>query len=122
MIEKITGKTVMGKGFGRKLGFPTLNIPYKGLLSGVYAGRVFVNGKFEKAAIHVGRKPTFSDEPVMCESYLVVFDGNVDVGTEIKVELLEKVRNSRKFDNEDDLKKQISDDVEFVKGWYNSQG
>jgi riboflavin kinase/FMN adenylyltransferase len=120
----IKGKVQKGHGLGKGLGFPTLNISYKGNVSGVFVGRVFVLGKFYRAAVHVGKRLTFNDEKTSCEGYLLNFDVDEKsdfVGETIKFELLEKIRDTKKFDNLDELKSQMCLDVEFVKNWYNMQ-
>lgn len=118
-MSMIFGKIIKGKGIGEKIGFPTINIPYKGKINGVFVGRVYVKKKWEKAAIHIGAKPTFDDKNRSCEAYLIDWNGNVEVGTEIKIEILEKIRDTKKFLNSEALKKQISKDVKFVRRWYN---
>lgn len=115
----IKGKVENGHGVGKKIGFPTLNISYDGKLRGIFVGRVFVLGKPYKAAIHVGSRPTFDDDRVSCESYLLDFDGGDFGGETVEFELLEKIRDIKKFDNLDELKLQLNLDVEFVKSWYN---
>lgn len=95
------------------MGFPTLNILYKGKLRGVFVAKVFVDGEAYSAAVSVGPRPTVNDENVFCEAYLLNFDGEI-VG-EIKVELLEKIRDIKKFKNLEELKRQIAKDVEAVK-------
>lgn len=112
-MDIISGKVVKGRGFGKKMGFPTLNIPYSGELRGVFVGKVLVGGEFYPAAVSVGPRPTINDESVFCEAYLLNFDG--DIAGEIKVELLERIRDIKKFKNLDELKAQIAKDVEFVK-------
>ncbi len=114
----IVGKTVKGKGIGKKLGFPTLNIPYAGDLSGVFVGRVFVNDNWYCAAINIGGRPTVDDEN-FCEAFLLNFKGRVVHGTEVAITLGKKIRHIEKFKNLTELKKQIAKDVEFVKNWYN---
>jgi len=118
----IKGKVQKGHGVGKKLGFPTLNISYEGDMRGVFVGRVFVLGKSFLSAVHVGKRPTFNDEESSCEGYLLDFDAeeNSDfVGEMIEFELLEKIRDTKKFDNLDELKSQMRLDVEFVKSWCN---
>lgn len=105
-MATISGKIIKGKGLGRRLGFPTLNIPYDGGLSGVFVGKVFLNGEWLLAAVHIGE---------VCEAYLLDWNGKVELGTEIKVELLKKIRDTKKFDTPDFLKEQISKDVECVR-------
>lgn len=146
IIETISGEVVKGRGLGKKLGFPTLNILYDGKMSGVFVGRIFIDGGWRKTAVHVGSKPTVGDRQNVCEAHIIDFKGeNFDWEKElaqprlagfalcywgghpakrgrliVKVELFEKVRDTKKFDNLEDLKSQISKDVEFVKNWYNS--
>lgn len=112
-MDIISGKIVKGRGLGKKMGFPTLNIPYKGKLRGVFVARVFIDGKSCPAAVSVGPRPTINDESVFCEAYLVDFDG--DITEDVKVELVEKIRDIKKFNNLEELKAQIAKDVEFVK-------
>lgn len=119
MIEMFSGKVVKGKGLGKKIGFPTANICYNGELSGVYAGKVYFNGKGYISAVHIGKNLTFDNDKVTCESYLIGFNEDIKPGTDIKVELLRKIRETRKFKNSAGLKKYISEDVEFIKKMYN---
>lgn len=112
-MDIISGKIVKGRGLGKKMGFPTLNIPYKGELRGVFVGKVLFDDKFYPAAVSVGPRPTIDDENVFCEAYLL--DLNLEIAGEIKVELLEKIRDIKKFNNLEELKAQIAKDVEFVK-------
>ena len=112
-MDIISGKIVKGRGLGKKMGFPTLNIPYNGELRGVFAAKVLIDGKSYPAAVSVGSRPTINDESVFCEAYLLDFDGTVD--GEIEVELLEKIRDIEKFKDLEELKRQIAKDVEFVK-------
>lgn len=112
-MDIISGKVVKGRGLGKKMGFPTLNIPYKGKLRGVFVAKVFLNEKSYAAAVSVGPRPTIDDENVFCEAYLLDFDG--DIKGEIKVELVEKIRDIKKFKNLEELKRQIAKDIEFVK-------
>lgn len=119
MSTTIKGRAERGLGLGEIIGFPTLNIPYSGQISGVYVGMVTVNGKIYKAAVNVGKRPTI-DNQILCESYLFDFNSKIEMGNEVEVELLQKIRDTKKFQNFDELKAQISKDVEFAKNWYNS--
>ncbi|MFH1218569.1 MAG: riboflavin kinase [Candidatus Peregrinibacteria bacterium] len=107
-METISGKIISGKGLGKKLGFPTLNIECD-CERGVYVGRVFLDREY-KAAVHVGDG--------VLEAYLLDFEGSVGIGAEMKVELLEKARDSEKISDFGELKKVIGEDVAFVKNWY----
>jgi len=114
----ISGKIIKGSGIGKTLGFPTINIPYYGAESGVFVGFVEVAGKKYKAAVNVGGRPTV-DEKKLCEAHLLDFSDDVKEGSLVKIELLEKIRDVKKFANLEELKAAIAADVEFAKNCYN---
>lgn len=123
---KIVGKMVDGMKKGRLIGFPTLNLPYSGEEIGVFVGEVeILGGEFSghkfQSAVNVGPKPTFGVAEKFCEAFLLDFDGDVSEGTEISVELFEKIRDVKKFENVEELKRQINEDVQFCRNWYNSR-
>lgn len=118
-MSMISGKIIKGSQLGSKLGFPTINIPYFGLERGVYVGRAVVAGKSYAAAVNVGSRPTVDSKDALCEMFLLKFDEDLEVGTEVEVELLQKIRDIKKFPDLESLKNQISKDVEFVKSCYN---
>ncbi len=121
-MEKIIGKVRKGRGIGKTIDSPTINLPYSGEMRGVFVGKVFLDpssDKFEKAAVHLGNRPTFFDEEIICEAYLIDWEGEISIGTEVIIEIFDKIRDIKKFENLMGLKKQIHRDIEFVKNWYN---
>jgi riboflavin kinase/FMN adenylyltransferase len=110
----VDGRVVTGAGRGVSLGFPTANleVPSRMLLPGrgVYAGRALVDGSAYPAAIDVGTNPTFGDEPLHVEAFLLDFDGDLR-DRAISVEFLERLRDEVRFDSVDDLVRQMRDDV-----------
>lgn len=114
-METIKGKLVKGTATGKKLGFPTLNLQYVGNLRGVFAGQIFIEDIWHKAAINIGGRPTFGDEKVFCEVHVFNWDGAMEDGTELEVKILKKIREIQKFDSIEQLKKQIARDVEIAK-------
>ncbi len=120
-MEKIVGKIVEGQKRGRLLGFPTINLPYFGEESGVFVGRVLVNDEEFRAAVHLGPRPTFELEEKICEAFLLDFEGEFFSDGEVIVELLQKIRPIKKFDDAAALALQIKDDVRFVENWYNAR-
>jgi len=109
------GPVVKGVERGRTLGFPTANLAMNSNQAlpadGVYATRVYVGGSTHKAVVNIGQRPTFGEKDRTIEVYLLDFRGDL-YGEEIKVELVERLRAERKFDSADELKVQISKDVE----------
>lgn len=111
----ISGKVIKGLQNGRKMGFPTANIQYnhEKLLpcDGVYFGKV--NG-FD-AVINIGKNPTFDAEERTIEAHLIDFKGNL-YDQRLTVFFYEKIRDDIKFNNMNELVKQIESDINYVKG------
>lgn len=125
-MEIIKGRVIKGKALGKKLGFPTINIPYDGELSGVFVGTVLIKGRSYPAAINVGSRPTIDAEKNLCEAFLVDLPpedlatiNKIQAGDELEIQFGQKIRDTKKFANVEELKVQITKDVEFVKNCYN---
>jgi riboflavin kinase / FMN adenylyltransferase len=111
----VDGRVVHGAGRGAGLGFPTANLETSPRIQlpavGVYAGvGVTKEGRFV-AAINVGSNPTFGDEPVHIEAYLLDFDGDL-VGEDVSIEFWERLRDEERFDSVDELVERIGADVQ----------
>jgi riboflavin kinase / FMN adenylyltransferase len=111
----VEGTVVPGAGRGKDLGFPTANLrtPDGVLLPGrgVYAGRAGTDGHRWTAAINVGMNPTFGQEPLHVEAYLLDFDGDLQ-GRVLSVEFWDRIRDEERFDSAEALARQMADDVE----------
>lgn len=118
MSKYISGKIIGGNKLGTKLGFPTLNMAYDGGMRGVFVGRVLLNSREFMAAVHIGERSIVDDDAVTCEAYILDWDDNIGKINDMELEILSRVRDSKKFSDPELLKKQISEDVEFVKNWY----
>ena len=111
----VSGIVEHGNHLGRTIGVPTVNIlpPSMKLLPpyGVYSSTVKVGGNEFKGMTNIGRKPTVSEkEKVGVETYIYDFDRDV-YGEYIEVVLHSFVRPEIKFDNMEQLKKQIQQDI-----------
>ncbi len=110
----LEGSVVEGKRLGRTMGFPTANISLsiRQILpaDGIYAGRVRWGDGVWKAAVSIGFRPTVNGAERTIESFLLDFNGNL-YGELIEVELVERLREERRYDTLDALKDQISRDV-----------
>jgi riboflavin kinase / FMN adenylyltransferase len=111
----ITGTVVQGDQRGRTIGFPTANVePDHELLPehGVYASRVELDGRARDAVTNIGKRPTFSGKRVTVETY-VLDETQLDLyGKKIRVELISRLREERRFDGVDALKAQLAQDVD----------
>ncbi len=116
----ISGRVVEGDQLGRRLGFPTANLDAAGLVlppNGVYAGRASVKKKSYCAAVNIGFRPTMlpAGPELRVEAHLLDFDGRL-YGTELEVELGEKLRDEKKFASPAELRAQIARDIASVRG------
>jgi riboflavin kinase/FMN adenylyltransferase len=107
---QICGRVAHGEKRGRSIGFPTANIhlhrPHTPLY-GVYSVTMH-SGKFghTKGIANVGRRPTVNGEHVQLEVHLFNFDQDI-YGQHVCVSFHQKIRDEKKFESFDDLKKQI---------------
>jgi riboflavin kinase / FMN adenylyltransferase len=114
----LLGSVEHGAGRGRSLGFPTANLAVGSQLipaEGVYAGCAFIRNvqaattpqgyklvMVEQplqpipAAISIGRKPTFDEQDLAVEAYLLDYAGDL-YGHELRLEFLAWIRPQEKF-------------------------
>jgi riboflavin kinase/FMN adenylyltransferase len=105
MNHVITGKVVEGDKYGRKLGFPTVNLEakIKDLSSGVYAGKGIINKKIYRAAIVINGAGRI-------EAYLFGYRGDA-YGKIVTLEIKKFIRKYEKFKTEQELVAQIGKDL-----------
>ena len=113
----ISGEVIQGQHLGRTIGFKTANLLYPkeiiDIKNGVYGAKVFVKDKQYSGILNLGVKPTVSNENKrVLEVNIFDFDENI-YGKNIKVEFEEMIREEKKFSSIDELKNQISKDVEY---------
>ncbi|PIU77856.1 MAG: FMN adenylyltransferase [Candidatus Moranbacteria bacterium CG_4_10_14_3_um_filter_44_15] len=108
MKTSISGKVIQGRGKGKKLGFPTINIELNEKIgSGVYAGKVNIDNKEYKAGVFINNRGT------LLGAHIIGFSGDL-YGEEIEIEIGEKIREVMKFDSDQDLRQQIKSDIEKI--------
>ncbi|MDR2811653.1 MAG: riboflavin biosynthesis protein RibF [Endomicrobium sp.] len=102
------------KGFGKKLGFPTVNLKVNGdklIPNGVYISIITQKDKIYPAVTSIGNRLTFNrGGKIVPETYILNFAG-IWEKTLTKVILLKKIRDEKKFKNAQALKSQISKDI-----------
>lgn len=118
----IHGRVLHGRKIGRTIGMPTTNLipPANKLLppTGVYTSRTIIDGVSYPGMTNIGYKPTVGAEKnIGVETYLYDFDRDL-YGKEIEVELLTYERPEIKFDNIDDLKRQMDRDLAFGRDYF----
>jgi len=118
----VTGEVVRGRGLGRSLGFPTinLNIPPGKLLPqpGVYAAKVIADGREIPGMAYIGGRLTFGDETITVEANLFDFDEDL-AGKKVRMILEHHTRSPRKFDTPEQLIAALAEDKKQVKKMLN---
>lgn len=120
----IVGEVINGKGLGKRLGVPTANIKPAGKYvvpkKGVYRTITRVNERYYPSATNVGINPTFSEQELKVETYILDFDQSI-YGLEIEVYFMEYIRPEIKFENTDKLKQKMDEDIAYVRSKSNLQ-
>lgn len=113
----IKGRVTHGRADGRKLGFPTANIPIDTQKatpkSGVYRSAVRVDGRIYGCVSNLGVCPTFEGEEMRLEAHIIGYEGDL-YDREIRVYLLGFIREERRFNSLEELKMQINVDKNKV--------
>jgi riboflavin kinase / FMN adenylyltransferase len=108
------GRVRHGGKLGRKLGFPTANLPLGSLrvaLSGVFAVRVSVGGIEDWPGVaSLGTRPTIGGREPVLEAHLFDFDGDL-YGQRIEVTFVDKLRDESRFPDLDSMVRQMHVDA-----------
>ena len=106
-----------GRKVGRTIGFPTLNMEIEeGRIIprlGVYATAVVIDGKIYKGVSNIGVCPTFEERKVHLETHIIDFFGDL-YGKEMKIYLIDFIRDEMTFESADRLMEQINIDKNRV--------
>lgn len=113
----LSGTVVSGKKLGRTLGFPTANITADPEMcvpaKGVYITKTKVRDMWVNGITNVGVAPTVRDENlVSIETHFLDWSFDEDLyGQHIEVCFIAKLRDEKKFDSVEALKRQVRDDI-----------
>lgn len=115
----IAGVVRRGDARGRGLGFPTLNLgqpsPRKLLPpEGVYAVRVQTAAGAFGGMMNLGPRPTFGDPVAALEVHCFDLDAEL-YGSRVRVDVLERLRETRRFSGPEALQAQLRADQESAR-------
>lgn len=113
----VEGVVIGGNRLGRRLGFPTANIALSDsceVENGVYCSKVTVAGKEYHAMTNIGVRPSVDGTKRLLETHLFGFQGLL-YGLRLRVELYEKIRDEKRFDSVEELRRQIEHDFNKIK-------
>ena len=114
----IDGVVQKGRQQGKKIGFPTCNIDIKNYvvaMPGVYAVKVKrkKSNKYLKGIANLGYRPTFNQKKILLEVHIFNFSGNL-YNKYLSVDFIRFIRKEKKFNNVDQLRKQIQSDLKIA--------
>lgn len=110
----LTGKVIKGKGIGKTINFPTANIAiekaYKLIpKNGVYIVKSSIMNSPIYGMMNIGTNPTFNETKQSIE--VNFFNINEDLyDLDLKIEILHRLRDERKFDSVELLQSQLEND------------
>jgi len=112
----LTGTVIKGKGLGKKIGFPTANIKieesYKLIpKKGVYVVKSQIDENTTLyGMMNIGTNPTVNGTTQSIEVNFFDFSNSI-YDTQLKIEILERLRDEQKFNSIEDLKIQLGLDM-----------
>lgn len=102
----ISGRVIKGEGYGKKLGFPTVNLDSETKEfppAGVYSGMAVLDEKEYRAGIVIGPGDKI-------EAHLIGYNGDA-YGKEVTLLIKKFIREYKKFNTEEELIIQIKKDI-----------
>ncbi|MBQ0769170.1 MAG: bifunctional riboflavin kinase/FAD synthetase [Bizionia sp.] len=114
----LSGTVVSGKGLGRTINFPTANIEivenYKLIPKhGVYVVKSIINSEIVFGMMNIGTNPTVNGGKQTIEVHFLDLDESL-YDSHLKVELLHRLRNERKFNSVEALTEQLHRDKQHT--------
>jgi len=114
----LRGTVVPGDKIGRDMNFPTANIyieeKYKLIPgNGVYAVNVLLGERKFFGMMNIGQRPTIPGRDFSIEVHILDFNEEI-YGQTIQVELIERIRDEKKFEDLNQLESQLKLDKETV--------
>ena len=114
----VEGNVQRGKKLGRKLGYRTCNIHIKQYIlpkSGIYAVKILIgkNKKIYNGVAYLGSRPTFGGKKIFLETNIFDIKKNL-YKKNLRVFFLKFIRGDRKFNNSEQLIRQMNKDVIFA--------
>jgi riboflavin kinase/FMN adenylyltransferase len=132
---RLIGRIIPGRGKGKQLGFPTVNMSPPGQLvpaEGVYAGCVQIDDSEQKlcastikrpAALSIGTTQTLgTGYPLLIEAHVLADDVGDVQAKYLAMDFIRRIRSQQRFDTEKQLAEQIAQDCQDVKKILASQG
>ena len=115
---KIWGKVKKANLRGKKLGYPTANINLtKNIAEWIYVSKTRVDNGYYPSLTFIGAAKTFGEKKFQAETYILDFSRNL-YDKWITVELLQKIRENKKFKSAKELVEQMKEDEKRARDFF----
>jgi riboflavin kinase/FMN adenylyltransferase len=124
---ELDGLVSRGDRLGHQIGVPTINLEAENELppaDGVYVTEIEIRsfGRRFASVTNIGRRPTlYEDYTTTIETYVLDFSADV-YGEKVRVFVLARLREERKFPSMMDLKAQIQRDIAATREYFERRG
>ncbi len=115
-MQEIEAEVIHGRQLGRQMGFPTVNMDIADrpeITNGVYRSEVEVDGRIYVSMSNVGVRPSVDGRTRLLETHLFGYSGDL-YGRRLRVRLIEKIRDERRFASIADLQAQLETDKQKI--------
>ncbi|ACY40105.1 bifunctional riboflavin kinase/FAD synthetase [Blattabacterium sp. (Blattella germanica) str. Bge] len=125
-LYTLSGNVIKGKGIGKTIQFPTANlqIDSKKLIpkNGVYAVKINYLDNIYQGMLNIGFNPTIDqqNQKINVEVHIFNFFENI-YGKKIEISIIHMIREEKKFNTLQELKKQIEKDEINIKKFFSCE-
>lgn len=121
---RMCGRVAHGDKIGRTLDVPTANIHLHRRVSpikGIFVVEVFgIEGEPQPGVASVGTRPTLGGTQALLEVHLLDFSGDL-YGANVNVDFLHKLRDEKRFDSLDELKRRMQEDIGQAREYFRAR-
>ncbi len=116
---EIEGKVIKGSSRGASLGLPTANIHTANEITpeGVFITAATLSRQTYPSVTNIGFRPTFGRDTFQVETFIFGFKRRI-YGRRIRLGLLKKIRDEKKFSSPNALVRQVSKDVAVAQDFF----
>lgn len=118
------GLHITGQGLGSKQFVPTINIDVKDFLipqEGIYITKTILNNIPYKSVSFIGHRVT-TDGNFAVETHILEDISSLDIPKVIEITFYDKLRDNKKYEMYEELKKQILKDIKETLNWFQKRG
>jgi len=116
----LAGYVIKGQGLGKKQFFPTINVEVTDFLipqEGIYITKTTVNQICYESVSFIGHRAT-TDGKFAVETHILLETFDEIVPKKVEITFIEKLRDNKKYEKFEELKKQIELDIKNASSWF----